>query len=113
MRAVLPLYVLVLGLAACGSQEPEADAQIYLTEARVMMQVGQYSAARDTIMSLRKNFPTSFKTRAQAILVLDSIEFLAAEDSLSDSLDDKRATELRLRADFFRRKLQEDLNRKK
>lgn len=77
-----------------------------------MIQSGQYAAARDTIMAMRRAFPTSFKTREQAILVLDSIEFLAAEDSLKTAEGD-RAKELKMRSEFFRRKLEEDLKKRK
>ena len=101
------LALLAVVCVACDEKDPEAQAQIYLNESRVLLLARQYDAARDTIMSLRKQFPTSLKTRAQAILVLDSIEFMAAEDSL-DFVTGAAVEELRLRAEFYRRKLQED-----
>lgn len=81
-----------------------------LTEARNALQAKSYNAARDTIMSLRKRFPTAIEARKQAILLLDSVEMLAAEDSLTQA-DSANWERLDVKAKFFRRKLQEDLKR--
>ncbi len=53
-----------------------------LVAARQALANGNYDEARDSIMSLRKNTPLAFEARKQAILLLDSIELLAARDSL-------------------------------
>ena len=81
-----------------------------LSEARAALQAKDYNAARDTIMSLRKRFPTAIEARKQGILLLDSVELFAAEDSLAmaDSAEWER---LDVKAKFFRRKLQEDFKR--
>ena len=54
-----------------------------------------YTAARDTILSLRKHYPLALEARRQAILLMDSIELM---DAQGDSL----------KVEFFRRKLEYD-----
>ena len=81
-----------------------------LSEARAALQAKDYNAARDTIMSLRKRFPTAIEARKQGILLLDSVELFAAEDSLAKA-DRGEWERLDVKAKFFRRKLQEDFKR--
>lgn len=81
-----------------------------LSEARAALQAKDYNAARDTIMSLRKRFPTAIEARKQGILLLDSVELFAAEDSLAQA-DSAEWERLDVKAKFFRRKLQEDFKR--
>lgn len=77
-----------------GMSEAE-QGTIMLNEARQLYSEGRYAAARDTILSLRKNYPTALEARRQAILLMDSIELQLAE---GDSL----------KQEFFRRKLEHD-----
>lgn len=95
---------------ACGSHSAEADGALMLQQARQALSARQYNAARDTIMSLRRRFPTAIQARRQAILLLDSVEMTAAADSLqyADSTEWER---LDIKMKFFERKLQEDQKR--
>ncbi len=81
-----------------------------LGQARQALTAKQYNAARDTIMSLRKRFPTAIEARKQAILLLDSVEMMAAQDSLQ-AADSAEWERLDIKMKFFQRKLQEDLKR--
>ena len=47
------------------------------------MTEGNYVAAKDSILAMRETFPTAFKARATGIIVMDSIELLAAQDTLA------------------------------
>ena len=89
---------MLLALVSCGGNQPdpEQQGQQMLTEARICYAQGNYAAARDSIMSLRKNHPTALEARRQAILLLDSVELQLAE---GDSL----------KQEFFRRKLLHDI----
>ena len=104
------LLVAMFAFCSCGGVSPEEEGARMLSEARTALQAKDYNAARDTIMSLRKRFPTAILARKQGILLLDSVELFAAEDSLAkaDSADWER---LDVKAKFFRRKLQEDVKR--
>ena len=61
----------------------EEEAFFMLDHARELLADGQFSAARDTILSLRRQYPTALQTRRAAILTLDSVELLETRDSLS------------------------------
>jgi len=90
--------VLLLVTLSCTTQaDPEAEGQQMLVEARAAYVRGDYTSARDTIMSLRKRFPKAFDARRQAILLLDSVELMDARQQ-GDSL----------KTEFFRRKLEHD-----
>lgn len=53
-----------------------------LFEARQLLADGHFNAARDTILALRKQYPTALETRRAAILTLDSVELMETRDSL-------------------------------
>ena len=95
MKKKYVLY-LILGAALAWScanapADPEVSAAEMLSEARGLLEQKDYSAARDTILSLRKRYPQALKTRRAAILTLDSVELLEARESVT-------AYELRLNA---------------
>ena len=69
-----------------------------LNEARAAYAQGNYAAARDTIMSLRERYPRALEARRQAILLLDSVELMDAQQQQDT-----------LKTEFFRRKLQHDV----
>lgn len=71
--------------AACSSEkkDPNREAAPMLESARVLMNGKNYQAAKDSVLSLRKKYPTAFEARRQGILVMDSIELLQARDSLA------------------------------
>lgn len=90
---ILPLCLTV----ACGKPlSDEEQGQQMLCEARQAYSRKDYAAARDTILSLRQRFPKALAARREAILLLDSVELMDAQD---DSL----------KAEFFRRKLEHDV----
>ena len=78
-----------------------------LEKSRQHLQDDRYDAARDSILSMRRQYPTALQSRAQGILLLDSIEMLAAKDSMGSATDEEWKR-LSVKAQFFERKLQED-----
>ena len=117
------LLLILLLLVGCKDARQEArDTQaaqgsVLLSEARTLCQAGRYDAARDTIHSLRRTCPLAIEARKQAILLMDSVEMLAAQDSLA-TLPERMDTalagytaeyeRLSLKAQFFQRKLEHD-----
>ena len=86
----IPLLMLIL---ACSHQPTEEElGRQMLAEARACYAKGDYSAARDTISSLRRRFPLALESRREAILLLDSVEL---QDAKGDTLKEE----------FYRRKL--------
>lgn len=71
---------------------------------------GRYDAARDSILSLRRRFPTAIETRSKALLLLDSVEMTAAKDSMGSATGEEWKR-LSVKAQFYERKLQEDKNK--
>ena len=86
MKAVRNLFI--VGLAVLGSgcktaeDLAEQQASVMLDEARDLLADGRFAAARDTILSLRRQHPTALQTRRAAIVTLDSVELLETRDSL-------------------------------
>lgn len=74
-----------LALTSCKSAEEAADitAALQLDEARQLMEQKNYAAARDSIMSLRRQHPTALTVRRAAILTLDSVELMETRDSIA------------------------------
>ena len=117
------LLLILLLLVGCKDARQEArDTQaaqgsVLLSEARSLCQTGRYDAARDTIQSLRRTCPLAIEARKQAILLMDSVEMLAAQDRLA-TLPERMDTalagyaaeyeRLSLKAQFFQRKLEHD-----
>ena len=117
------LLLILLLLVGCKDARQEArDTQaaqgsVLLSEARTLCQAGRYDAARDTIQSLRRTCPLAIEARKQAILLMDSVEMLSAQDSLA-TLPERMDTalagyaaeyeRLSLKAQFFQRKLEHD-----
>lgn len=72
---------------ACGasgskSESPEVLATRMLDTARMYLNEKLYAEARATIFSMREKHPTAFEARTRGIVVMDSIELGAAQDSL-------------------------------
>lgn len=68
----------------------EDNATAMLDEARQLLANKHYTAARDTILSLRRLHPTALEARRAAILTLDSVELMETRDSMAryeDSLN--------------------------
>lgn len=101
-----------LVLMACGGATEEEIGGEMVGMARRLMNEKNYTAARDTIISLRQNHPTAIEARKRAILLLDSVELFATRDSLritQDSIDRQR---LLMKEEFYVRKIQFDENNK-
>ena len=83
---------------ACTSATPPDDdrASASLSQARALMVNGDYDAARDTILALRREYPTALSVRRAAILTLDSVELFEARQSLQIADDSLQAAEATL-----------------
>jgi hypothetical protein len=81
-------FLFIAGMAVLGSgcktaeDVAEQQASLMLEEARALLADGHFSAARDTILSMRRQHPTALQTRRAAIVTLDSVELLETRDSL-------------------------------
>lgn len=77
---LLPFFV----FASCRTAEDVAEesAAMMLNQARELLAQKQYVAARDTILSLRRQHPTALQARRAAILTLDSVELMETRDSV-------------------------------
>lgn len=85
MKKIIPFALACLLAGACTSEkkDPNLEAAPMLESARALMFDKKYQAARDTILAMRKQYPTALEVRRQGILVMDSIELLQAQDSLA------------------------------
>jgi hypothetical protein len=108
----LHLLIFAIFCASCTSSPttPEAQASDMLRKSRSLLVDERYDAARDSILSMRRRYPTALQARAQGILLLDSIEMLAARDSMGSATGEEWKR-LSVKAQFFERKLQEDIKK--
>lgn len=103
--------VAMLSWASCDEGPSVEDkATVLLERSRQHLKDGRYDAARDSILSMREQYPTATKTRAQGILLLDSIEMFAAQDSMGSATGEEWKR-LSVKAKFFERKLEEDIKK--
>jgi len=107
MKHFLSILVLPLFLCACGGNDVNEKAARMLTDARTALRYKHYDEARDSILALRQKYPTAIEARKQAILLLDSIEMVAAVDSLQ-YVQGEEWERLHIKQQFFERKLLED-----
>lgn len=108
MKKLLFIFAIGLTFTACFSgNEAEKKGAHSLMMARQHLAEKNYNAARDSILSLRQHNPTALQARAAAILLLDSIEMLAAKDSAQYATGED-IERLQIKAQFFERKLLED-----
>ncbi|MCD7721880.1 MAG: hypothetical protein LUI09_06580 [Prevotellaceae bacterium] len=94
---IISLMLCGLALAACHKPTDEEMGAKMLQQARELLQQGNTTAARDTIMSLRQRYPRAVEARLQAILTLDSIELL-------DAINEQDS----LKTEFYKRKIEDD-----
>ncbi len=104
------IFALMLSLLACRKDNAEENAQRMLSETRQALSEKRFSDARDSIMSLRKTYPTAIQARAEAILLLDSIEMEAASDSMKNATG-AEWERLDIKHRFYKRKLEEDIKK--
>ncbi len=99
MKKISILLLAGLAFVACTKHQPTEEelGMEMLNEARQLLSEGNTSAARDTIMSLRKRYPRAIDARRQAILTLDSVDFV-----------DAQAEGDTLKIEFYRRKMKVD-----
>ena len=85
MRKTLYALLLPILICSCSDKEAQTGAQAgrMVNDARTLMKEGDYPRAKDSILAMRRRFPTAFEARATGIIVLDSIELLAAQDTLA------------------------------
>lgn len=85
MKKIIPFALACLLAGACTSEkkDPNLEAAPMLESARALMFDKKYQEATDTILAMRKQYPTALEVRRQGILVMDSIELLQAQDSLA------------------------------
>ncbi len=101
-KTIFILLTVCLALVACKEAKPdvESEAAAMLYQARSLLEQGNVSAARDTILAMRERYQLAKETRSQAVLTLDSVE-LADAVLMDDSL----------KIEFFTRKIEEDKTR--
>lgn len=110
-RLFLPLCAALVLLSACDKQSDiDRAAGRMLGDARFALRYGHYDEARDTILAMRKRYPTALQARGQGILLLDSIELTAARDSLQRA-EGPEWERLHVKVQFYERKLMEDMKR--
>lgn len=99
-------------ICGCGNRDddPQLKAARMLGQSRELLAQCKYDAARDTLLSMRVQCPTALEARAQGILLLDSIELLAAIDSLKEA-EGEQWKQLDVKREFFERKL--DIDKRK
>lgn len=107
MKHITIFTFLGMALASCSEPTIEEQAARMVYEARYALGHHHYDEARDTILSMRRRFPTAIEARKQGILLLDSIEMHAAQDSLQYA-DGEEWERLNIKQQFFERKLEED-----
>ncbi len=107
-------------LADCSEarSQMEQEAAGRLQTARQQLAAHQYEAARQTVRNMRKDCYLALNARENAILLMDSIDWLAAQaelahvDSLmrqqSDSIGQADFDEACRKVQFYERKLQHD-----
>lgn len=116
MTGMKKKYMMLLLATAviCGCGNRDDDTQLkaarMLGQSRELLAQGKYDAARDTLLSMRVQCPTAVEARAQGILLLDSIELLAAIDSLKEA-EGEQWKQLDVKREFFERKL--DIDKRK
>jgi len=108
IKSRLVIFFTLIALLSCSSgNKEEKMAARMLNDARFALRHNHYDEARDTILSLRRNHPTALEARRQAILLLDSIEMAAAQDSLKQA-EGPEWERLSMKVKFFERKILED-----
>ncbi len=101
------LLATLMCVVSCDNKTPDAEADTLLMKARQHLTEGRYDTARDSILSLRRQYPTAVQTRAKALLLLDSVEMAAARDSMRNATGEEWKR-LSVKTQFYERKLQED-----
>jgi hypothetical protein len=107
MKSYIAIVFLAFLFIACAEETVEPKAATMLEMSRMHLSERRYDAARDSILSLRRKYPTAIEERAQALLLLDSVEMLAAQDSMKNAQGEEWKR-LSVKAEFFQRKIEVD-----
>lgn len=107
MKSYIAIAFLTFLFIACAEETVEPKAAAMLEMSRMHLSERRYDAARDSILSLRRKYPTAIEGRAQALLLLDSVEMLAAQDSMKNAQGEEWKR-LSVKAEFFQRKIEVD-----
>ena len=75
-------------LSACGGTNKHQEAEDLLQQAQSLYEQGQYTAAKDCIISIRQNHPNAIDARKKALKLGWDIDLKVAQDELAitDSL---------------------------
>lgn len=76
------LFTTVLCCNCAKGPDAEAEASNMLNNARALMIEKKFTAAKDSVLKIRTQYPTAINGRKAGILLLDSIEMFHAEDSV-------------------------------
>lgn len=95
MKTKYLLLFLLLALTACKKQdektahysEARAEMEVLgaesISKARALLAQGNFTAARDTILQMRVNYPLALNAREEGILLMDSIDMGEAQTQLA------------------------------
>ena len=88
MRGIIFIFMSAFLLSACGGTNKHQEAEDLLQEAQSLYEQGQYTAAKDCIISIRQNHPNAIDARKKALKLGWDIELKVAQDELAitDSL---------------------------
>ena len=115
IQEILLLSLALTSLVGCQSKyenvsaervRDEELAETYLAKARQQRDAHQYDAARKTIQLMRDTCRLALEGREAGIVLLDSIELLAAQE-------DTTLADQEMRVQFYVRKLEHDLSQRK
>lgn len=96
----------------------EQEAKLYLMQARLQMEKGQYLTAKKTINIMRKKCYLAITARQQAIILMDSLDLFIAKDKLvrvdsllrinHPSVKERDLEEACRQVDFYTKKIAHD-----
>jgi len=88
MRGIIFIFMSAFLLSACGGTNKHQEAEDLLQQAQSLYEQGQYTAAKDCIISIRQNHPNAIDARKKALKLGWDIELKVAQDELAitDSL---------------------------
>ena len=88
MRGIIFIFMSAFLLSACGGTNKHQEAEDLLQQAQSLYEQGQYTAAKDCIISIRQNHPNAIDARKKALKLGWDIDLKVAQDELAitDSL---------------------------
>lgn len=88
MRGIIFIFMSAFLLSACCGTDKHQEAENLLQQAQSLYEQGQYTEAKDCIISIRKNHPNAIDARKKALELSWDIELKEAQNELAitDSL---------------------------